>query len=116
MKKLILALLLLGSSMAGFASKNDFHFSYSYYVKEEAVNPDGGRLTVDTDNDVIRLIQGRKITTFQINNADQIDGNFIFYCTDLYNGLSCSVQFIQQNNEISIYIVYDMGTVVRLLP
>lgn len=123
MKKLILAVLLLGSSLAVTAHKVTYLFSYSYYGSEELSNSDGGKLIIDTDNRTIRLIQGREITAFQIHHSEIINNNPVYYCSDLSHGWNCSIQFTSKNNRKWVYIKYNYPIrhirktlVIKLLP
>lgn len=115
MKKLLIAILLLGSSLAVIADTITIPFFGSYYVHENLFNENKGRIIIDPESTLITILQGNKCYSFQITSTLKIEKDIIFYCTDLFNRKSGSFQFIDKDGELLIYLVYNSGLTIRYL-
>lgn len=118
MEKLILAVLLLGSSLANAAET--LYFSALVNVEtKETIDPNSGYVTIDFDRQIITLTLPNAKGFYAINDikADVVDGNnvLLISCTGTKDHQKYHFFLMEDCNITRFFLVTDAG-VIEFLP
>lgn len=119
MKKLLIAILLLGSSLAGFSAETLYFSALVNVETKETINPNSGYVTIDLDRQIITLVLPGAKGFYSITNikSDVVEGNQVILidCIGTKDHQKYHFFLMEDGNITRFFLITDVR-VIEFLP